>query len=782
MIRGTVTAALLTSAAWSMVAQAQQVDGTTAGAALPSASDPGQASPSASAPVPIQSATTAGGQQTGAAAQSASGSPASGDVVVTALKQGQTVLQAPASINVLEPAALATKNIVAANQLNAIVPGLTMSVGVGGLPGTSFRGLGSNSAVFNLEPSVAEYIDGVYMPHVRDYVAPLYDLDHIEFIKGTQSTLLGKNTSLGAISIVNRRPGRELGGLLRYTHSFKINGDRVEGALNLPLTDSFRVRAAFLASSESGFLRNVYQGRTEPRDEELSGRIAAAWDVSDRLDVYASYQRDHRHLRGQLLEVVNDPNGTIAARAAATGVPFNTAAIDVGANASAALGGTTAGTNPFDRQDTDRANAIVNYKLGDHTLTSQTSYTTWFSPRVTDLDFTAANLFNITDRERSKTFTEEVRLASPRGGRLTYLVGFFYFYNRWSYGRVFGGSPANTLGFPLTGAATSQTELPTHSYSGFASVTFALLQNLKVDAGVRYTHEKKEGTFVRTTVGTFAGAFPTVPFTTYSPQKTDPVDYNVGLRYEPAPTVLLYGSYSKGSKSGGFQDAPTTAAGAPFAPETAYSAEIGGKVRLPQGYVTAALFRTDVDGFQTNYTLAVGTPPVSQPVVGNSNVRSQGFELNASYGLVPGLTLAGNLVYADSKFRDNFPATGVIGRAGDRLTRAPLWSGTADLSYEHGVADHLVGFAGADVSYASRTLYQFVAAQPLAPSGAPHGILGARIGVRDDRSGLEVAVLGTNLTNRRYVTFATSITAGNNAYYGSFNRPRVIALQVTLKR
>jgi len=72
----------------------------------------------------------------------------------------------------------------------------------------AFRGLGSNSAVFNLEPSVAEYIDGAYMPHARDYVAPLYDVDHIEFIKGTQSTLLGKNTSLGAISIVDRRPAK----------------------------------------------------------------------------------------------------------------------------------------------------------------------------------------------------------------------------------------------------------------------------------------------------------------------------------------------------------------------------------------------------------------------------------------------------------------------------------------------------------------------------------------------------------------------------------------------
>ena len=160
------------------------------------------------APAPAQEASGPDVADDGGANQAASA-----DIVVTALKQGQTSLQAPATISVLEPQALAAKNIVAGNQLNGVVPGLTMSVGVGGLPGTSFRGLGSNSAVFNVEPSVAEYIDGVYMPHVRDYVAPLYDVDHIEFIKGTQSTLLGKNTSLGAISIVNKRPGKQFGAM-----------------------------------------------------------------------------------------------------------------------------------------------------------------------------------------------------------------------------------------------------------------------------------------------------------------------------------------------------------------------------------------------------------------------------------------------------------------------------------------------------------------------------------------------------------------------------------------
>ena len=734
------------------------------------------ASDTGAAPAPAQEGRTEPALDDGSANQASSA-----DIVVTALKQGQTVLEAPATITVLEPQALAAKNIVAGNQLNAIVPGLTMSVGVGGLPGTSFRGLGSNSAVFSLEPSVAEYIDGAYMPHARDYVAPIYDVDHIEFIKGTQSTLLGKNTSLGAISIVNRRPGRQFGLSAQYTHSFELDGNRVQAALNLPVSDTLQLRAAVFASKEHGWVRNVVFRRDEPVQRDLSGRIMLAWQPSDAIDVFASYQHDYRRLRGQSLEVVNDPTGTIATRSTRAGAPFDTNAIGISASGSLATGGTTAGPNPFDRQDTDRLNAIVDFKLGDHTLTSQSAYTTWKSPRVTDLDYTPAHLFNIIDDERSKTFTQELRLASPTGERLTYLFGLFYYYNRWSYGRTFGGAPSNTVGFPLVGRAVSQTVLPTRAYSAFASGTFEIVDGLKLDGGLRYTHEKKEGRFQRATTGNLVANFPNVPFTIYAPQKTDPLDYNVGVRYEPSNRILLYGSYSKGSKSGGFQDAPTTAAGAPFRPETAYSTEIGAKARFAGGFVTIAGFNTKVNDFQTSYTTPIGNPAVVQTVVGNSDVRSRGVEANASLEPLPGLTIGGNVVYADSKFTDDFPATGAVGLKGDRLTRAPKWSGNATIDYAGEVSDGYELFGGARLDFASRTLYQFTRPQPLAPFGESRGTVDARVGVRSTTQGWEVALLGTNVFDRRYVEFATSITAGGGAYYGSFNRPRVIALQLTYK-
>jgi outer membrane receptor protein involved in Fe transport len=99
----------------------------------------------------------------------------------------------------------------------------------------------------------------------------------------------------------------------------------------------------------------------------------------------------------------------------------------------------------------------------------------------------------------------------------------------------------------LTGSAQSFTRFPTDAYSAFASLSLELVDGLKSDGGLRYTHERKKGSFVRNTVGTLAGGFPTVAFTRYAPKVSNPLDYNAGLRYQATTDLMLYGTYSKGT-------------------------------------------------------------------------------------------------------------------------------------------------------------------------------------------------------------------------------------------
>lgn len=717
--------------------------------------------------------------QTGAANDASAEN--SGEIVVSARKRLETVLDVPASITVLSQTELLQKNISNANELGAAVPGLIMSNGPGGMPGTSFRGLGSNASAFSLEASVAQYQDGVYLGHARDYVAPLYDVERVEFIKGTQSTLLGKNTSLGAISIVNHSPTDKLGYRLDLSHSFEIDGWKADGAINIPLSDRLQVRLAGLYTVDDGYVQNAFSGERAQHSENLSGRLLLAWQPGDGVDFKLSYQHDRRRIDGQNLQMVTDRNGLVAARSTAAGFTFNVTEIDVAGWGSSAMRVPSAGLLPFDNQDADRLNGIASIDLGGAVLTSQTAYVKWGSDRSLDFDFIPTNLFNLTDFEDNRIFSQELRVASTGTAPFQYVAGVYYYDNQWDYRRISGGPLTNSLGFALTGVADSNTRLTTDAFSVFGSASYEVMAGLKVDAGLRYTSERKDGNFVRVSSGAFAGAQPSIPLTTYQTQKADPVDYNFGLQYKPSANTMLYAFHAKGSKSGGFQDVPVTLAGAPFAPETAYSSEIGIKQKLPGGFATVALFNTLVKDFQTSYTASVGTPPVTQSLIGNSDVRSRGVDVSVRIEPVEGLKASGSVIYAKSKFMNPFPANGSIAKVGDPLTRAPEWSGNFSLDYEGQVASGWKMFAGATVDFSSKTLFQFVTPRPTAPYAESHATVDARIGLRSDDDRWAVSLIGTNIFDRRYVTFASAISLSGDAYYGGYNRPRVIALQLSVR-
>ena len=689
------------------------------------------------------------------------------------------MLKAPASITVLTAENFSGRNITRANELTGIIPGLVQTNGNGSLPATTFRGLGSNSSVVSAEPSVSSFVDGVYYGHLRDATSPMYDIDHIEFIKGTQATLLGKNTSVGAISVLNRRPTDKYEFEFRYTHSFEIDGNRGEGYVNLPLAPNFQLRAAFLASHDTGYVRNEFRNRNEPHVRDLSGRLSLAWQPTDGIDATLIYQHDDRDQTGFQWEVPQDPRGIVAGWAAKFGQVLNTRPDRISGTGSRALGGTIAGPEQFEKQVTNRVNLIVTADVGAHVLTFQSAWHKWHAPRYTETDGTGANLFGLQEDEHNEAFTQEIRLNSPTDTRLQYLAGLYYYWNHWWNPVITGGSPANTVGFPLTGTSNTIPDQKTEAFSAFASATYELFENFKVDGGLRYTHETKNATMQRVSSGTIVSAFPPIPFYRFEKQVAQPVDYSVGVRYEPDPAWLLYASFSKGSKSGGFQESAAVPAAAPYTPEKAYTAEIGAKLGLGAGnFVALAVFNTKVDGFQANYTATLAG--VSRVLIGNANIRSRGFEASGSYRLLPQLRLGGSVVYADGQYTDPFPGDGSVARKGDPLSRNPKWSGRLTADYSEAISDVYTLFGGTSFDFASKSILQSLVTQPNAPFQASHQTIDARIGMRSTR-GWEVALLGTNLTNETYVTFATGISASGGAYIGSVNRGRVLALQLTIR-
>jgi len=708
--------------------------------------------------------------------QGESSRASSTDIVVTARKQNETVLDAPASITVLTSDNLAAKNITRANELSGIVPGLVQTNGNGSLPATTFRGLGTNSSVPSAEPSVAYFVDGVYYSHLRDYTSPVYDLSHVELIKGTQSTLLGKNTSVGAISLVTNRPTAFLEGSIQYTHSFEMNGNRLEGFLNVPVSDRLQVRASFFANDEQGMVYNQYRDRNEPDLSDLSARLAVAWQPSDTVDIVFRYQHDDRDQLGFQWELLQDPLGVVTGWAATYGQVLNTVPDRVNNSGSDAVGVPIGGPEQFEKQNTDRVNAFAEIDLGDHVLTMQTAYHDWQAPRYTELDQIGAYLFGIEEDEFTKSFTQEVRISSVGGERLDYLAGLYYYWNKWGNNPRIGGPDSNTVGFPITGISDTMLRQKTKAYSAFASASYEVFDNFYVDVGGRYTHERKRGSMERDANGTIAiFSLPSLPFTMLEPLNNNSFDYSAGVRYEPSPDLLLYATYSRGSKSGGYQDSVAVPELAAYSPETAFTTEIGAKWTIDGGFLALALFNTKVADFQNNYTASIGG--VSRSLIGNTDIRSRGFEATGSYGLAPGLRVDGSLIYANGEYLNDFPGDGSVALKGQPLTRNPKWTGQIDLNYEGQLNDDVELFGSATFDFASDAVLQSLVTQAIAPKMEAHETLNAKLGLRF-MNGVEVAVIGTNLTDERYVTFATGISTTGGAYAGSVNRGRVIALQM----
>ena len=702
------------------------------------------------------------------------------EVVVSALKTGAKVLDTPATVTVVQAEELAVANVTSAHQLSGIVPGLVTMQGTAGTS-AAFRGLGSTSADPSIESSVATFVDGVYLGHPRDYVMPLYDIQQIEFLAGTQSTVLGKNTSLGAISILNRRPGREFGYDATLNYTSKIDAYRLQGGVDVPLGDGLSFRAAMLANHEDGFVRNAFVGRKEREVRELSGRLTLRGDVGKTGEFVLIYQHDDRKTEGQYLEVLTDPNGVIEGTALyLVGQPsFDSIPNDVIYSGSDRLNpADPAIPLPFDDQAGDRATLIAHTDLGKLTLTAQTSYVKWDSTRVTDLDFTSAFLFDLNDRERNKIFSQELRVNSPKGERLTYLAGLFYYRNDWSLDRTFDASD-------IFGIEDGYLGIKTRAWSLFGSTRYELTDRLAVSAGLRYTDEDKTPTYERVSTG--PPLSDPITRTTLQTAGSDDLDGDLGLEFRPTKTAMLYARWARGSKSGGFQSRPDTLAGARYDGEVAYTSEVGGKLDLGRrGYATIALFKTRVDGFQVGRLATING--INQSVISNSNVQTVGAEASGSWSVFDDLTITGNVLYSEAKFtEDLFSDDGAGGQIleaydGMVLPRAPRWTAQLGAKYETDLGDDFRFRAQGTLRYASTADLQLRASNPLAPKSEEHTTLDLQVAIANKSGGWEVSVIGNNITNERYATFASDSFLDGSAYYGGRNRPASVAVQLKLVR
>jgi len=692
------------------------------------------------------------------------------ELVVTAQKREERLQEVPVAISLVGQQQLKQQSITNVEDLIRAVPALT-TYGEPGNPDTRYaiRGITTQSFSITSEQAVSFVLDGVVLG--RTPTAGLFDVARIEVLRGPQGTLFGKNASGGVIHVITNAP--KLGVFEAGVHAEfddKHSGRQTDMVLNAPLGDKAAVRLTLGESSSEGFLRNLVRGEDSTRSLS-NARLRLLWEPTPDLTVNLIADNERQKTTEQVYIQFDQY------KSAATGLPV--AIPNCGTNTKATPDSRfTCGQDPsfFTGHDYGLSGQ-VDWRIGEFTLTSISSYRRYLQDGALDVDglpvfaFDNGNIFN------NKVFTQEVRIASPVGERLEYVAGLYFsdtkVYNHLTQiaGPSLGLSP---LLVPYNNPNDAKSE--TKNYAAFGQLTFHATDALGLIAGARFT--KDQVRLDQQSSASFGVLIPTLtplgkPITTTD--ERDNFSWRLGAQYDVAKSLMLYASAARGYKGPQIQFNPPNAlallAGLPpslltgsatvIRPEIPMSYEAGFKSTLLGGLfaVNGDIFYTKMKDFQTS----AFNPATAQSTAQNvPYAETRGFELDLFGRPSHDLTLNGGLIYNDATYgpflvactpgaMPRCPASGILNVDGDQLQATPKWKLTFAGEYAHDLTGSLQGFASADVVYTSKINFnQFP--DPAQEVGA-RAIVGGRLGVRAADGKWSAAIFARNLFDERTPVF-----------------------------
>ena len=371
------------------------------------------------------------------------------EIIVTAQKREQSVLDVPVSISTFAGEFIEDSGIDTLQQLGQYTPNLSLAYSSQVANNrVIMRGVGSvgNSAI---EPSVAVFVDGVYIPRPSSIVGTLTDLEIVEVLRGPQGTLFGRNASMGALNIRTRRPTEELSGHVRASYG-NYEHARVSGGLSGEFSPAMAGRLAFQYSDRDGYGKNSFTEGDSRSDvgewDDLSLRGKLYFEPHDDLDITLSADFARVDNGGGVIEVLSDtvlPEylTTLNAYLSHTD-PFSMPTGEVPETADS-----------FDykvHQDHQDAaedeqwgiTGDISWRLGGHTIRSITGYRDWSNDTLNEsIIRLPSDLIRRVTHYEAQTVSQELQLLSPAGGRIEYVAGVYYYQEDYDIDQQFDQGP-----------------------------------------------------------------------------------------------------------------------------------------------------------------------------------------------------------------------------------------------------------------------------------------------------------------------------------------------------
>ncbi|MBA36057.1 MAG: hypothetical protein CMI14_11620 [Oleispira sp.] len=763
------------------------------------------------------------------------------EVVVTARKRAESLMDAPVAVTAVSGEAMENQGVTSMEQLSAKVPGLQIGRAAK-TSNVSIRGVGSGINQ-GFEQSVGMYVDGIYQSRSRQFTQSMVDLQQVEVLRGPQGVLFGKNTVAGAIKVETANPqaGEEFNGSVTAAWEPEQDTQRYTAVMSGSLSDTLGARVVLRDSSSDGYVKNKYLDRDEQQKDDQLARLALAWEPTDQLSVVGkvSYLKMDADGKEATINAVDSrlPTPSTLAMSAALAPGFKPST--GGSAYEHYIGNKDWTSGDFEETESTSASLKVEWDLAGYTLTSLTGYSDFEFTQFHDIDLLPINFINSRDEEELEMVSQELRIATDWDGAVNMIGGVYYekqdllLKAAAHFDGTFGVLPGSILpgGIEEVGQQTDFNQ-ETETLAFFGEMSIDLSEALTLELGLRYSEDEKDAS-KRVQVGTgapdalailvtpedtagsadlaaylanaaaaggadganaaatFAGLLNRYAADTSSDRTEYHFDPSAKLRWEYSEAGMVFISYSEGYKSGGFNVSPDTAnpdgsprAGDEFEDESVKAWELGIKQELFDGRarVSAIAYQTQLEDLQvTSWSGA-------SYVVGNAaELTVQGIELEGQYLLLENLELGGSVSYLDHEF-DSYTGAGCsVIETG--LGNCP--TGQKDLSGERGAfAPEYSASVYVDYTYSfdqfelnAHIDFNYKDEMFLDGDLDPNALqdsyvkVDARLGLSTLDGKWDFLLYGRNLTDETTYTASIDAPLSPGVYAGWIEEPRIVGVQ-----
>jgi iron complex outermembrane receptor protein len=591
------------------------------------------------------------------------------EIIVTARRRSETLQSTPVAITAVNTAMLENKAAVNIGDLQGTAPGLLITQQNSGAQAAniSIRGLTYADIEKSQTPTV-----GVVVGTNTGQLQDAFDIAQIEVLRGPQGTLFGANTIGGVINITRTKPTMEPGVKAEFTYG-RWNTWAGKAIINYGDGETWGIKGWYFHNESDGFYHNAIRNtRAGGSKGDSYGASLLFEPTGSGFDAQLSVENVVQSFEPVVSNLTNSTEMFCGL------IPAN----ECNRNNTTDL--YTVFTLPArSKYRAPNATLQMNYDAGPVKLSSITGWRHSTEKQTQDFDGSSTDLYYVDRRQKYTQWSQELRAAGNLFTGFDYVVGAYYFHSKYDltqWTRFFGFDPSVP---PMEFDQNPQTNVgKTTSYAFFGDFNWAFADKWRLSFGGRWSHDNKKLTNSFAQAGLIGSG--DANFTKFTPK--------VGIDYRPNSDVMLYASWSRGYRSGGFSPRAATAdtASTPFQPETVDAYEIGAKLAAfnRKLEINLAGYISDYKDMQQNLTVP-GGPLGNQTITGNvpGGAIIKGIEMDATLRVTPQLTITASSAYMKSHFR-NFVTDGAYGTlivpfdySANRLIYAPRFTGSVNADY-----------------------------------------------------------------------------------------------------